>query len=724
MKILFAASECVPFIKTGGLADVVGALSPVLKAQGADVRVILPLYAAIPEQYVSQMKLECEFEVELCWRRQYCGIKSLEYQGVTFYFVDNQYYFGRSYIYGLGGDEYERFGFFDRAVIDALVHLDFKPDVIHCHDWQTGMIPALLKIQYAQFPFYQDMKTVYTIHNLQYQGVFPIKAVQDTLGLGDDLFTSDKLECYGCANYMKAGLVYADELTTVSPSYADEIQTAFYGERLDGLLRARKDQLVGILNGIDVNDYDPAKDPQIYANYDPYHLGGKETCKAELQKELGLTVDPTVPLVGIISRLSNQKGFDLIECVIRELMATGIQLVVLGMGEAKYTNLFSWAESEYPGRLAARFAMNHQLAHRIYAGSDMFLMPSQFEPCGLSQMIAMRYGSVPIARETGGLRDTVLSYNKFTDEGNGFTFFNYNAHDMLHTVRRAVHYYQNNREVWYRLIVRGMTGDYSWYSSAGKYMALYEDVTRPATSFTLTEETPENPKAAPASQAEVGDVKEAPKAEEKPKAKRGRRKAVAEAAEVKEEAKEAPKAEEKPKAKRGRKKAEPKAEAAVEVAEVKEEAKEAPKAEEKPKTKRGPRKKAVVEAAEVKEEAEEKPKAKRGRRKAVAEAAEVKEEAKEAPKAEEKPKAKRGRKKAEPKAEAAAEAAEVKEEAKEAPKAEEKPKAKRGRKKAEAAVEAAEVKEEAKEAPKAEEKPKAKRGPRKKAEPKTEPKAE
>ncbi len=703
MKILFAASECVPFIKTGGLADVVGALSPVLKAQGADVRVILPLYAAIPEQYVSQMKLECEFEVELCWRRQYCGIKSLEYQGVTFYFVDNQYYFGRSYIYGLGGDEYERFGFFDRAVIDALVHLDFKPDVIHCHDWQTGMIPALLKIQYAQFPFYQDMKTVYTIHNLQYQGVFPIKAVQDTLGLGDDLFTSDKLECYGCANYMKAGLVYADELTTVSPSYADEIQTAFYGERLDGLLRARKDQLVGILNGIDVNDYDPAKDPQIYANYDPYHLGGKETCKAELQKELGLTVDPTVPLVGIISRLSNQKGFDLIECVIRELMATGIQLVVLGMGEAKYTNLFSWAESEYPGRLAARFAMNHQLAHRIYAGSDMFLMPSQFEPCGLSQMIAMRYGSVPIARETGGLRDTVLSYNKFTDEGNGFTFFNYNAHDMLHTVRRAVHYYQNNREVWYRLIVRGMTGDYSWYSSAGKYMALYEDVTRPATSFTLTEETPENPKTAPASQAEVGDVKEAPKAEEKPKAKRGpRKKAVAEAAKVKEEA------EEKPKAKRGRRKAEPKAEAAVEVAEVKEEAKEAPKAEEKPKARRGRKK------AEPKVEA-------------VAEAAEVKEEAKEAPKAEEKPKAKRGRKKAEPKVEAVVETAEVKEEAKEAPKAEEKPKAKRGRKKAEPKVEAmaevAEVKEEAKEAPKAEEKPKAKRG-RKKAEPKAEPKAE
>ena len=619
MKILFAASECVPFIKTGGLADVVGALTPVLKAQGADVRVILPLYAAIPQEYVNQMKLECEFEVELCWRRQYCGIKSLEYQGVTFYFVDNQYYFGRSYIYGLGGDEYERFGFFDRAVIDALVHLDFKPDVVHCHDWQTGMIPALLKIQYAQYPFYQDMKTVYTIHNLQYQGVFPIKAVQDTLGLGDSLFTSDKLECYGCANYMKAGLVYADELTTVSPSYADEIQTAFYGERLDGLLRARKDQLVGILNGIDVNDYDPAKDPQIYANYDPYHLGGKEICKQELQKELGLEVNPTVPLVGIISRLSNQKGFDLIECVIRELMATGIQLVVLGMGEAKYTNLFSWAESEYPGRLATRFAMNHQLAHRIYAGSDMFLMPSQFEPCGLSQMIAMRYGSVPIARETGGLRDTVLSYNKFTDEGNGFTFFNYNAHDMLHTVRRAVHYYNNNRDVWYRLIVRGMTGDYSWYSSAGKYMALYEEVTKPATDFTLAQpaET-ENPKEAPAqsapraeteASAEVGETpKKAPakraprkkaeaKAEEAPaKPKRAPRKKAEPKAEVKAEVKEEPKAETKAeeapvKPKRApRKKAEPKTE-------VKAEVKEEPKAEEAPaKPKRAPRKKAAPKA--------------------------------------------------------------------------------------------------------------------------------
>ena len=596
MKILFAASECVPFIKTGGLADVVGALSPVLAQKGVDVRVMVPLYASIPEKWTSQMKTECEFEVELGWRKQYCGIKSLEYQGVKFYFIDNQFYFGRSYIYGLGGDEYERFGFFSRAIIDALPHLEFQPDVIHCNDWQTGMVPALLKIQYAHFPFYQNIKTAYTIHNLQYQGVFPIKAVQDTLGLGDSLFTSDKLECYGCANYMKAGLVYADELTTVSPSYSDEIQTAFYGERLDGLLRARKDQLSGILNGIDIDDYDPSKDPMIYANYDPYHLGGKEYCKQELQKELGLNVDPNAPVVGIISRLSNQKGLDLIECVIRELMDTGIQLVVLGMGEAKYTNLFSWAESEYPGRLAARFAMNHQLAHRIYAGADMFLMPSQFEPCGLSQLISLRYGTVPIVRETGGLRDTVLSYNKFTDEGNGFSFFNYNAHDMLHTVRRAVHYYKNNREVWYKLIVRGMTGDYSWYSSANKYMEMYDRlIAQVEAAPEAPVEVTENPKEAPV--VEAAPVAEEAPVVEAPKKKAAPRKKAAPKTEEKTEAKvEAPKKKAAPRKKKteeavaeapvekkvARKKAAPKAEAAAEAKE------ETPK-------KRAPRKKKTEE---------------------------------------------------------------------------------------------------------------------------------
>ena len=608
MKILFAASECVPFIKTGGLADVVGALTPVLTQQGHDVRVILPLYAAIPEKWTSQMKTVCEFEVELCWRKQYCGVKALEYQGVTFYFLDNQFYFGRPYIYGAGGDEYERFGFFSRAVIDAMAHLDFKADVVHCHDWQTGMVPALLKIQYAHYPFYQDMKTVYTIHNLQYQGVFPIKAVQDTLGLGDDLFTSDKLECYGCANYMKAGLVYADELTTVSPSYSDEIQTAFYGERLDGLLRARKDQLSGILNGIDMVDYDPEHDPMIYANYGAFSLGGKETCKAELQKELGLTVDPEAPVVGIISRLSNQKGLDLIECVIRELMDTGIQLVVLGMGEAKYTNLFSWAESEYPGRLAARFAMNHQLAHRIYAGADMFLMPSQFEPCGLSQMIALRYGSVPIVRETGGLRDTVLSYNKFTDEGNGFSFFNYNAHDMLHTVRRAVHYYKNNREVWYKLIVRGMLGDYSWTVSAKKYLDLYEKLVVPAAEEAKTEDVPfEAPAAEEAPEAPVVEEVKAEEAPAAPVVEEVKAEEVPAAEEVK--AEEAPKktpAKKAPAKKPAAKKAP--AKKTAKKAETAEAPAEEAKAEEAP-VKKAPARKAPAKKTAKKAEAAEEVKA-------------------------------------------------------------------------------------------------------------------
>ena len=474
MKILFAASECVPFIKTGGLADVVGALSPVLKAQGHDVRVILPLYAAIPEQYVSQMKLECEFEVELCWRRQYCGVKSLEYQGVTFYFVDNQYYFGRSYIYGLGGDEYERFGFFDRAVIDALVHLDFKPDVIHCHDWQTGMIPALLKIQYAQFPFYQDMKTVYTIHNLQYQGVFPIKAVQDTLGLGDSLFTSDKLECYGCANYMKAGLVYADELTTVSPSYADEIQTAFYGERLDGLLRARKDQLVGILNGIDTTVFNPAPDKLLAQPSGADTMReGKAACKAALQREVGLEVRPDVPVLAMVTRLAGHKGIDLLCYILDRLMERDVQFVLVGSGEARFEDALRSAVKRYPGRIAAILRYDGQLANRIYAGADLYLMPSQAEPCGLSQLIAMHYGTVPVVHATGGLRDTVLPYDPATGDGRGFTFQSYNGDDFLAAIDRALALFTSDRAAWDKLAQQDMREDFSWRVPAKAYRALF-----------------------------------------------------------------------------------------------------------------------------------------------------------------------------------------------------------------------------------------------------------
>ncbi len=473
MKILFTASECVPFCKTGGLADVVGALAPVLSKAGHDVRVMLPMYTVIPKEYKDQMNHVTDFEVALGWRRQYCGIESLIMGGVTYYFVDNKYYFSRPYVYGLGGDEYERFGFFNRAVLNALPLIGFWPEVIHAHDWQSGMIPALLRIQYDHLPSYHPIRTVFTIHNLQYQGIFNIKDVQDVLGLGDSLYTSDKLECYGAANFLKAALVYADRITTVSQSYAQEIQTSFYGERLDGLLRARKDVLSGVLNGIDVKEYDPCHDPYTAAPYTPDDLNGKIACKRALQEQLGLEVRPDVPLIGMVGRLSNQKGLDLIDYVIADIMQEDLQLAVLGMGDGRYVDLFSWAEQQYSGRVAARFAMDHELAHRIYAGADMFLMPSQFEPCGLSQMMSMRYGTVPIVRETGGLRDTVLAYNEYTGEGTGFTFFNYNAHDMLYTIRRAVKYYREDKALWRTLMKRGMEKDFSWTHSAKEYIGLY-----------------------------------------------------------------------------------------------------------------------------------------------------------------------------------------------------------------------------------------------------------
>ncbi|MDD3212515.1 MAG: glycogen synthase GlgA [Eubacteriales bacterium] len=474
MNILFTASECVPFVKTGGLADVVGSLAPVLAKQGHDVRVMLPMYTAIPLDWQHKMQFLLHFDVQLGWRRQYCGVMMLKMDGVTYYFLDNKYYFGRPYIYGLGGDEYERYGFFCRAVLNALPLIEFKPDILHAHDWQSGMVPALLKIQYAHLPFYSGIRSIFTIHNLQYQGIFGIREVQDVLGLGDGLWSSDKLECYGCANFMKAGLVYSDAISTVSPSYAEEITTAYYGERLDGLIRARKDTLYGVLNGIDVKDYDPEHDKMIYQTFSLAKPEGKAVNKAKLQKELGLEVDPNVPLIAMVGRLTNQKGLDLIDCVLGDIMSEHVQMAVLGMGDARYTNLFSWAEGQYRGKLAARFAMDTVLAHKLYAAADFFLMPSLFEPCGLSQLIAMRYGTIPIVRETGGLRDTVLSYNEYTKDGNGFSFLNYNAHDMLAVIRRALYYYENDQSVLKAMQKRGMEGDYSWAHSAKDYVAIYE----------------------------------------------------------------------------------------------------------------------------------------------------------------------------------------------------------------------------------------------------------
>lgn len=473
MKILFAASECVPFAKTGGLADVVGALPKELVKDSDDVRVILPLYREMGKQWREKLEHVVYFYINLGWRRQYCGIEKLEHEGVTFYFIDNEYYFGRPYIYGLGGDEGERYAFFSRAVLEALPRIGFVPDILHCHDWQTGLIPPLLKAQYQSLPLYANIRTVFTIHNLQYQGIFPISDIEELISLGGWAYDQEHLEFYGQCSFMKGGIVFSDAVTTVSPTYAQEIQTAYYGEKLDGLLRSRSDSLYGVLNGIDTAEYDPATDPQIVKNYSPDCFADKLHNKTSLQQELGLTVDPDIPLIGMVGRLSGQKGLDLVERVLDGIMRTGAQLAVLGKGEEKYADLFSWAQWRYPGRIVARIEMNHQLAHRIYAGSDLFLMPSAFEPCGLSQMIAMRYGTLPIVRETGGLRDTVLAYNEYTGEGSGFTFFNYNAHDMLHVIEQAITMYRTQRACFDRIAVTDMRGSYGWDRSAKVYREIY-----------------------------------------------------------------------------------------------------------------------------------------------------------------------------------------------------------------------------------------------------------
>ncbi len=509
MKILFAASEGMPFIKTGGLADVIGALPKEISKKGADIRVILPLYKAIDSSFRTRMEHMLYFYINLGWRRQYVGIERLVEDGITFYFVDNEQYFGRDYVYGRGGDEGERYAYFCKAVLEALPKIDFIPDVIHCHDWQTGLIPVLYTAQYKNLPLYQGIKTVFTIHNLQFQGIYPIDATEELLSLGSWAYTSDNLEFYGQCSFIKGGLVFADRITTVSPTYAEEILSPYYGERMDGLLRARKGVLSGILNGIDTIEYDPANDPLIESRYTAANFEAKAPNKAALQQELGLEVDPEAPLIAMVSRLSSQKGLDLVERVLEGIMNTGAQFVVLGMGESKYMDLFGWAQWKYAGKLAASFQMNHRLAHRIYAGADLFLMPSMFEPCGLSQLISLRYGTLPITRETGGLRDTVLSYNEYTGDGNGFTFFNYNAHDMLHVIERAVGIYRNERETFDFLAKRAMGGEYGWDKSADKYVALYEDLTGKASDKPI-EASAEEPE------------EEALKTEKKPRAKKAR----------------------------------------------------------------------------------------------------------------------------------------------------------------------------------------------------------
>ncbi|WP_210609243.1 glycogen synthase GlgA [Priestia flexa] len=472
MNVLFAVSECVPFIKTGGLADVAGALPKELKQLGTNVSVIMPKYSLIPEQYSEQMTLEKVIYVQVGWRRQYCGIYTLEMNGTQYIFIDNEYYFKRDSLYG-HYDDAERFAFFSKAVLEAIPTLINEPDIIHCHDWHTAMIPFLLR---AQYNMYDHIETVFTIHNLQFQGVFPKQNLYELLNLNDYHFTSNQLEFYGNLNFMKGGLVSADKITTVSPTYRNEIQMPYYGEKLDGLLRQRDQDLIGIVNGIDDQAYNPEVDELIAFNYSAQDLAGKNKNKEDLQAYLGLDVKNNVPLVSMVTRLTKQKGLDLVKHVFHEITRLGAQVVILGTGEEEFESFFKDMESQYPNQVKAIIGFNEALAHKVYAGSDLFLMPSKFEPCGLGQLIALRYGAIPIVRETGGLNDTVLSYNESTHEGNGFTFANYNAHDMLYTIERAISFY-NDKDVWEKLMRDAMSQDYSWAQSAFKYNQLYANLT-------------------------------------------------------------------------------------------------------------------------------------------------------------------------------------------------------------------------------------------------------
>ncbi|CAH1206919.1 Glycogen synthase [Paenibacillus plantiphilus] len=473
MKLLFAASEVVPLVKTGGLADVAGSLPKALTELGAEIRIILPKYEAIPESYAKQFETIATFTVRIGWRKQYCGLLKAEIDGIIYYLIDNEFYFRRGGLYGYG-DDAERFVFFCSAVVESLFHMDYKPDIIHCHDWQTGLIPFLLRTRYANDPVCRHIATVYTIHNLKYQGVFGKELLKELLNSGDELFGSEGIEFHGAGSCMKGGLVYSDKLTTVSPTYAQEIQTEHYGERLDGLLRWRSQDLIGIVNGIDTDSFDPMNDPAIEVPYRDA-IARKRKNKLALQREMGLQESESTPLIGIVSRLVDQKGFDLIEAVLDSIVSADVQLAVIGSGDWHYEEMFRRAAERQPNKVAVWFGFNDALARRVYAGCDMYLMPSQFEPCGLSQLIALRYRSVPIARETGGLKDTVTPYNEFTGSGNGFTFTNYNAHDMLFTIERAIAFY-NNEDAWKQIVANGAKDDYSWKQSAKSYMSIYSEL--------------------------------------------------------------------------------------------------------------------------------------------------------------------------------------------------------------------------------------------------------
>ncbi|GLI85716.1 glycogen synthase [Rossellomorea marisflavi] len=471
MKVLFAVSECVPFIKSGGLADVAGALPKELRKLGTDVRVILPKYGGISAHFKDQMRKVKEFTVAVGWRQQYCGIEEYRENGVTYYFVDNEYYFARDRLYGFV-DEGERYAYFTRAVLEAIGELEFYPDVIHCHDWHTAMIPFLLRTEYQDRGGYAFIRTVFTIHNLQFQGIYPFSVMTDLLGIHQRYAHPDYLEFHGCMNFMKGALISADIITTVSPTYKDEILQPYYGERLDGVLKLRERELVGIVNGIDDGEYDPGQGDHPFFSG---NLNGKKINKEQLQERLDLE-KRDVPVISIISRLTAQKGLDLIRAVLHEMLEEDVQFIVLGSGDWEYEQFFREAAAANPDKVRVQIGFDEALAKQIYRGSDVFLMPSRFEPCGLGQMIAMRYGALPLVRETGGLNDTVHSYDEETGSGNGFSFANFNAHDMLYTYRRAIRLY-GQEEVWARIVKNAMETDNSWAQSAFKYNQLYSDLT-------------------------------------------------------------------------------------------------------------------------------------------------------------------------------------------------------------------------------------------------------
>lgn len=474
-KILFASSEAVPFIKTGGLADVVGSLPKYFPKNEYDVRVVIPKYMCMDRKYTEEMKLVTECQVQLNWRTQYAGVYERKEDGVTFYFIDNEYYFAGPAPYGQIYQDAEKFAYFSKAVLTILPEIGFQPDIIHCHDWQTGLIPVFLEAQFRQNEFYRYMRTVYTIHNMKFQGRWYVDAIRDVTGLDSSYFTIDKLESYGNANLLKGGIVYADHITTVSETYAKEIQSTEGGEGLDGLMRAKSFALSGIVNGLDYNVFDPKKDPAIAKKLTGDAPSYKKANKQALQKETGLEEDTDKFLLGMVSRLTDQKGFDLVDYMMDEILGDErIQIVVLGTGEQRYEDMFRYFAQKYPGRVSANICYSEEFAHRIYAGCDAFLMPSLFEPCGLSQLMSMRYGTVPMVRETGGLKDTVEAYNEFEHTGTGFSFHNYNAHEMLYMIRYACKIYFGYPEEWEGIIHRGMAMDYSWAASASKYAEIYE----------------------------------------------------------------------------------------------------------------------------------------------------------------------------------------------------------------------------------------------------------